>query len=797
MNQKVLKTLEFHKILELLASHAGSEGGRKACLALLPSCDQQEIEYLQQQTGDALTRLFGNEAVSFSGIKDVTPSVKRLDMGSTLSIEELLGIADLLEATRRIKAYAAKENDNIPDDSLTESFDCLMPLTPVLTEIRRCILSEDEISDDASSTLKQIRRNMRVTNDKIHSQLSQMVSSSYKSYLQDAVITMRNDRYCLPIKAEYKANVQGMIHDQSASGSTLFIEPAAIVKLNNDLKELHLQEEKEIEIILASLSAKCGEVTEQITLNYQTLTTLDFIFAKAALAMEQNATAPTLNTEGRIVIRQGRHPLLDKKTVVPTDMHLGREFDLLVITGPNTGGKTVALKTVGLLSLMGQSGLHIPALDRSEIAVFTEIFADIGDEQSIEQSLSTFSSHMTNTVSILEQADEHALCLFDELGAGTDPTEGAALAIAILTNLHDRNIRTMATTHYSELKLFALSTMGVENASCEFNVETLRPTYKLLIGVPGKSNAFAISSKLGLPDHIIADAKTHLDEQDESFEDVLTKLEANRVTIEKEKVEIEHYKQEIETLKDELKRKQEKLDASRDKIIAAANEEARDILQDAKDLADETIKNFQKYGNGKGSIQDMERARQKVRTKISNTGNALATKGMAGEGQRKQYKASDFKLGESVKVLSMGGLAGTVSSLPDAKGNVFVQCGILRSSINIKDLEIVDTPDITGPGIKSFGHGSKGKMDLSKSSAISTEINLLGLTVDEAIAKLDKYLDDAYLSHLPNVRIVHGKGTGALRTGIHTYLKRVQYIKEFHLGAFGEGDAGVTIVTFK
>ncbi len=796
MNQKVIKTLEFNKILEQLASHAGSEGGRQLCLSLVSSVDPQEIELLQTQTEDALTRLFRSEAISFSGIKDITPSIKRLDMGSSLSIEELLTIASLLEVLQRIKNYAVKANDSISDDSLTELFEQLVPLTHISSEIRRCILSEDEISDDASSTLKQIRRNMRITSDKIHSQLSQMVSSSYKSYLQDAVITMRNDRYCLPIKAEYKANVQGMIHDQSASGSTLFIEPAAIVKLNNDLKELQLQEAKEIEVILATLSAACGEVTEQLAENYRILIRLDFIFAKGSLAMEQNATRPIINTEGRIVIRQGRHPLLEQKTVVPIDIHIGRDFDLLIITGPNTGGKTVALKTVGLLSLMGQAGLHIPALDRSEISVFTEIFADIGDEQSIEQSLSTFSSHMTNTVSILEQADEHSLCLFDELGAGTDPTEGAALAMAILTDLHQRNIRTMATTHYSELKLYALSTPGVENASCEFNVDTLRPTYRLLIGVPGKSNAFAISSKLGLPDYIIENAKTHLDEQDESFEDVLSKLESNRVTIEKEKAEIEQYKREIEQLKDELKQKQEKLDASRDKILASAHEEARELLQDAKELADETIKNFQKYGSGKGTIQDMERARDKVRRKITKTESPLSLKSK--DPIRVAHKPSDFKLGESVKVLSMGGIKGTVNSLPDAKGNLFVQCGILRSSVNIKDLELIDTPDITGPGIqKTSGQPHNGKMDLSRSSSISTEINLLGMNVDEAVASLDKYLDDAYMSHLPTVRIVHGKGTGALRSGIHAYLRRVKYIKEFHLGTFGEGDAGVTIVTFQ
>ena len=791
MNEKVIRILEYNKITEQLASHASSQAGKDKCLSLLPLCDLAEIELAQKQTSDALSRLFKKGTISFSGAKSIIGAMKRLEMGSILSIEELLSIASLLESTNRAKTYARKETPDLPDDSLDTLFESLEPLTPISSEIRRCILSEEEISDDASPTLRQIRRNIKQTNDKIHSQLTSMVNSSYRTYLQDAVITMRNNRYCIPVKAEYKNNVQGMIHDQSSTGSTLFIEPEAVVKLNNELKELHLKEEQEIEVILAKLSESCSEYTEQITLNYHTMVELDFIFAKAALAMEQNATKPMYNTDGRIVIRQGRHPLIDKKAVVPTDIHIGRDFNLLIITGPNTGGKTVALKTVGLLTLMGQSGLHIPTLDRSELSIFTEVFADIGDEQSIEQSLSTFSSHMTNIVSILKHADDKSLCLFDELGAGTDPTEGAALAIAILTHLHEQGIRTIATTHYSELKLFALSTAGVENACCEFNVETLRPTYKLLIGIPGKSNAFAISSKLGLPDYIIDSARTHLSEQDESFEDVIAKLEHNRVAIEKEKVEIEQYRRDIEALKSDLEQKKEKLNASRDKILAEANEQARDILQDAKDMADETIRNFQKYGVGKGNIQEMEHDRQKLRDKISNTGSKLALK--KEDAGKKSYKPSDFKLGESVKILSMG-LTGTVSTLPDAKGNLFVQCGILRTAAHMDDLIIIDTPDITGPG---FRQRKTGKMDLSKSSSISSEINLLGMTVDEALAKLDKYLDDAYLSHLSSVRVVHGKGTGALRAGVHSHLKKVKYIKEYHLGAYGEGDTGVTIVTFK
>jgi len=631
------------------------------------------------------------------------------------------------------------------------------------------------------------------TNEKIHSQLTAMLNGSHRTYLQDAVITMRNNRYCIPVKAEYKGQVHGMVHDQSATGSTFFIEPAAVVNLNNQLKELELQEQEEIEVILAQLSARLAEHTEELTQNQKCMTLLDFIFAKGKLALEQNATEPLFNKKRYINIRKGRHPLLDKKKVVPIDIHLGRDFDLLVVTGPNTGGKTVSLKTVGLFTLMGQAGLHIPALDRSELSLFTEVYADIGDEQSIEQSLSTFSSHMTSIVHILEHADEHSLCLFDELGAGTDPTEGAALAIAILNHLHDRGIRTMATTHYSELKIYALSTSFVENACCEFNVETLQPTYRLLIGIPGKSNAFAISSKLGLPDDIINAAKEQISKENESFEDVIADLEQSRITIEKEQAEIAEYKARIRTLQEQLQNKNEKIDKAKDRILREANEQARSILQEAKDVADETIRDFNKVGVG-ADIKELEKKRQKVRDKISEKNQRLsAGKPEKKPDQKHTIDPKKLKKGDSVKIVSMG-LKGIVNTLPDAKGNLFVQCGIMRTQTNITDLVYAQEETITAP---SMQRTNTGKLKMSKAFNVSTEINLLGRTVDEAIAELDKYLDDAYLTHLPSVRVVHGKGTGALRNAVHNHLKRLKYVKDFRLGEYGEGDAGVTIVTFK
>lgn len=803
MNDKALRILEYHKIISLLVDKASSAPGKELCQKLTPMTDIREIETAQQQTADAFSRLVKGGRIHFSGNKDISFSIKSLEIGSALSAVELLKISASLACATRAKTFARTEHDEEITDSLQEYFANLEPLTPLQNEINRCIISEEEIADDASPTLKHIRRSINLTNEKIHSQLTNMVNGSYRTYLQDAVITMRNNRYCIPVKSEHKGNVPGMVHDQSSTGSTLFIEPAVVVDLNNQLKELALKEKDEIERILAELSATAGEHTEELANNYRLLTKLDFIFARAGLAIDMNASRPLFNQDRYINIRKGRHPLLDKKKVVPIDISLGKDFDLLVVTGPNTGGKTVSLKTVGLFALMGQSGLHIPALDRSELGIFTEVYADIGDEQSIEQNLSTFSAHMTNTISILKNADEDSLCIFDELGAGTDPTEGAALAIAILKNLHDKGIRTMATTHYSELKVFALTTSYVENACCEFDVETLRPTYRLLIGIPGKSNAFAISSKLGLPDEIIASAREHISEDDESFEDLLADLETSRRTIENERNEIQRYKAEIESLKKKLEQKQERLDAQKDKILREANEEARKILQEAKDVADETIRDFQKVSVNKTSIQELEKARTKVRDKISEKNAKLST--VQEKPTHKILKPTQIKPGDMVKVVSMG-LKGTVSSKPDAKGDLFVQCGIIRSKVNIKDLVLINEDVMSGIATYKKGFGGAGSakrssgggnIGMSKAATLSTEINLLGKTVDEALSELDKYLDDAYLSHAPSVRIVHGKGTGALRQAVQQHLKRVSYVKSFHLGEYGEGDAGVTIAEFK
>ena len=794
MNPKALKTLEYNKIIDKLTEFAGSALAKEMCRNLQPSTDLYEIQALQKETSDALSRIYQKGAVSFRGVRDIRGSIKRLEIGAIIGINELLSICSLLDVCSKVKAYSRNDRDPDFEDSLEAMFQALQPLTPVSSEIRRCIASEEELNDDASPALFKIRRSMRQINDKVHAQLQTMVNGSARTYLQDAVVTMRNGRYCIPVKAEHRGQIPGMIHDQSSTGSTLFVEPMAVIKLNNDLRELELKEEKEIEMILATLSARCGEETEALRDDLDLLTKLDFIFARAQLSRSMNGTQPDFNEEGRILIKKGRHPLLDKKKVVPIDIQLGKDFELLIITGPNTGGKTVSLKTVGLFTLMGQAGLHIPAFDHSELSVFHEVFADIGDEQSIEQSLSTFSAHMTNTVSILKEADDRSLVLFDELGAGTDPTEGAALAIAILSNLHRRGSRVMATTHYSELKVFALSTPGVENGCCEFDVETLRPTYRLLIGVPGKSNAFAISQKLGLSQDIIEEAKTHLTKQDEDFEDLLADLEQKRVTIEQESDQINSYKEEIRELKQRLESKQEKLDLSRDKILREANEQARNILQEAKDYADTTIRNFQKYGKAAGvSAKDMEKERGKLREKMSTVDKKLSAKNAAPKKSHKQLTAKDLHIGDSIKVLSLN-LKGTVSTLPDAKGNLFVQMGILRSQVNIRDLEKLDDTVITGGNFSKTG---SGKIKMSKSASVSTEINLLGKTVDEAIMELDKYLDDAYIAHLPSVRIVHGKGTGALRKGVHNYLRRQKHVKSYRLGEFGEGDAGVTIVEFK
>ena len=794
MNEKVLHTLEYNKILDQLTEYTFSADAKSRCQKLRPITDRAQIEQLQQQTSDALSRLFKYGSLSFSGVTDIRDSLKRLEIGGALSAIELLRVCSLLESAKRAKAFARSQDDNDqPDDSLTSLFAGIEPLTPLYDEIRRCILSEDEIADDASSTLHSIRRSMRGMNDKIRAQMNSMINNTTtRSYLQDTVITMRDGRYCLPVKAEAKSLVPGMIHDQSSTGSTLFIEPMAVVNLNNEYKELQLREQEEIEVILAGLSNLTASYATQLLADYELLTELDFIFARAAFAQTYNGVAPLFNDDGRIHIRKGRHPLLDPKKVVPIDVRLGEDFRLLIVTGPNTGGKTVSLKTVGLLTLMGQSGLHIPASERSELGIFDEVFADIGDEQSIEQSLSTFSSHMVNIIRILEQVNDRSLVLFDELCAGTDPTEGAALAISILSKLHLYGARIMATTHYSELKVYALSTPGVENACCEFDVATLSPTYRLLIGIPGKSNAFAISEKLGLPSDLITDAKGRISKSEGDFEDLIADLEKSRSTIEREQLEINQYKAEIESLKEKLEQKQERLDSSRDKILREANEQAYNILKEAKDVADETIRNFNKYGKAGAPVSEMEKERTKLRGKMDKAAQKMSEQKKASVPNHNVPKK--LRIGDSVKVISMN-LKGTVHSLPNARGDLYVQMGILRSLVNINDLILLE--EDAAPGTKKFQKTSAGKIKMSKSASVSTEINLIGKTTDEAIPLLDKYLDDAYLAHLPSVRIVHGKGTGALRNAVQAHLKRLKYVKSFHLGEFGEGDAGVTIAEFK
>lgn len=788
MNRKSLTTLEYNKIIDKLQSFAVSRDAKNKAAKLVPMTDIDKINVCLTETGDAVSRLYAKGCASFSGVSDVMGSVKRLEVGSCLNAHELLQISGVLSAAKAHKTHYEETQD-----SLTPLYDSLDPVPSLYAQIKKCIISEDEISDDASANLKDIRRNIRLANDRIHTELNKILNNqALRNCLQDYVITSRQGRYCLPVKAEYKSQVPGMVHDQSATGSTIFIEPAAVVKLNNDIRELELKEEAEIQVILADLSAQAAEYTEQIATDYKVLVKLDFIFAKAQLARNWHCTAPVMNTEHYTNIKQGRHPLIDPEKVVPIDINLGKDFNLLIITGPNTGGKTVSLKTVGLLTLMAQAGLYIPALDHSQIGIFNNIFADIGDEQSIEQSLSTFSSHMTNTIHILKNATSDSLILFDEIGAGTDPTEGAALAISILNDLHQRGITTMATTHYSEIKIYALTTPGVENACCEFDVASLKPTYRLLIGVPGKSNAFAISKRLGLPEYLIDDAARRMDAEDIHFEDIISDLETSRATIRKEQEEIARYKKEITDLKAELKAKQQRLDERTDKIIKKANQEAAEILKEAKEYADETIKTMNKHGL---SVKELEKQRTAVRDKINKSQEKLAVKAAP----PKAHKASDiseFKDGIYVRILSMN-LTGTVVGTPNTKGEVTVAVGSLTTKAKINNLEIITDykePEESKSGKSSTG---QGRIKMSKSASISPEINLLGFTVDEAVAKLDKYLDDAYISKLSQVRIVHGKGTGALRAGITAYLKGIPYIRNFRLGEAEEGDAGVTIVEFK
>lgn len=792
MNKRSLRILEYNKIIDMLIPHAGSPLGQKLCKHLKPSTEHNEILQLQEETRDALTRLYKQGGISFSGVTDIGMSLKRLEVEATLGASELLDIARLLDTTLSVRQYGVSQEEEHEPDCLDSRFLELMPLEHISREIHRCILSENEIADDASSELKTIRRSKKQINDKIHSQLLSIVNTQdNKDLLQESLITMRNGRYCIPVKQEYKSSFPGMIHDRSSSGSTLFVEPMAVVNLNNELKELDNKEQVEIQRILSALSEQVGFEQDSLESNVQILTNLDFIFARAKLAKTYQGTEPIFNTRGYIHIKQGRHPLLDKNTVVPIDITLGDAYTMLIVTGPNTGGKTVSLKTVGLFTLMGQSGLHIPAFEGSELCVFQDVFADIGDEQSIEQSLSTFSSHMSNIVYIVKHSTPNTLVLFDELGGGTDPVEGAALAIAILNHLRLQGIRCMATTHYSELKTFALSTEGIENASCEFDVASLQPTYRLMIGIPGKSNAFAISQKLGLPEQIISDARNQLDASALDFESLISDLENSRKTIEEEEQKIAAYKEEVETLRNQLKAKQESLEQQRTKLLKNAREEAMEILEEAKTLADQSIRKYQKWERNpaKADSKAMEAERSKLRDKMKSIDGAMNRK-------KKQRKSSqrpeDFQIGDTVYVISMDA-TGTVLSLPNAKQEISVQIGILHITLPITDCEITEAPK------EAPAKSSKGthRMNLERATSIHPDINVIGLTVDEAVSRIDKYLDDALLSNLSQVTIIHGKGTGALRKGIHEYLKRQKHVAEFRNGEFGEGDMGVTIVELR
>ncbi len=793
MNEKVLQTLEYNKIIDQLVSFASSPSGREFCQNLKPQTDRDWIETTQRETSDALTHILTKGELSFYGIRDIRPSLKRLDIGSSLGSHELLDIAKLLSGAASVKNYfrQALREDDSTGDSLDERYQLIEPLSPLMQEIRRCIPDRDTIADDASAGLSQVRRQLKLTNDRIHEQLNSILSGSARSMLQDSIITMRNGRYCLPVKAEYRSSFRGMLHDQSATGSTLFIEPAAVVKLNNDIRQLELQEQEEIDKILADLSNLAAEQSFFLEQDYRVLCELDFIFARAMLSKKMRGTRPLFPVEGYIEIKKGRHPLIDAKKVVPIDIHIGKDFSLLVVTGPNTGGKTVSLKTVGLFCLMGQAGLHIPAFDNSSLKIFDEIYADIGDEQSIEQSLSTFSSHMVNTVSILEKADSNSLVLFDELGAGTDPTEGAALATAILANLHKRGCLVMATTHYSELKLYALQTPDVQNACCEFDISTLQPTYRLLIGIPGKSNAFAISGKLGLSSEIIEDAKERVSSDAQNFEDVLSDLEASRIKLEQEHKTISENRKEISQLKKELREKTEKLEQSREKILQNANQEASRILAEAKTVADDTIRKYTKWAKSDRHIQEMEKERAELRNRMNKHQNQSGSKPQ--KRKKKSIKASDLMIGSNVHILTLNA-DGTVSTLPNEKGDLFVQAGLLRTQVNIKDLELLPEEK---PKQTEKRHSGSGKIRIDKAASVHQEVNLIGMTVDEAMPVLNKYLDDAYLAHMTQVTVIHGRGTGALRKAVHQQLARLKYVKSYRLGEFGEGDMGVTIVTFK
>lgn len=794
MNKKALQTLEYPKILSQLAHYAVSSMGKDKARALTPSIDREEIQAFQRETSDAASMIIRKGGIPLGGLKDIRAALKRVRIGGILSMEELLHTADVLRVCHKVKSYARRENEEEGYSSLEPLFQNIQPLPHLEKEITRCIISEEEMADEASSALRDIRRKMKNLQERVKQQLHNIIHSSrYKNMLQDSVVTIRNQRYCVPIKQEYRSSFPGMVHDQSATGSTVFIEPMAVVQMNNELKESQAQEAIEIEKILQELSAMVAENLDILESNLSLLTQLDFIFAKGQLSLHMRGSEPIFNNQGRIYIKKARHPLLNPETVVPIDIYLGKDFTTLVITGPNTGGKTVTLKTLGLFTLMGQSGLHIPAFDGSELSVFDEVFADIGDEQSIEQSLSTFSSHMTNIVNILEEVTDQSLVLFDELGAGTDPTEGAALAMSILQYLHQRQIRTVATTHYSELKVYALSTEGIENASCEFDVHTLRPTYRLLIGIPGKSNAFAISRRLGLPEYIINDAKEFLEHEDVHFEDVITDLEISRKAVLAEQERAARYRKEVEGLKVQIEDQKQKIQQQKDKILREAREQARQELQEAKDEADRMIQEMRKSFKEHQltlSQKRLEEGRAGIREKLEEVEGKLAQNIFVKKNFRKPL--TNVQPGQEVFLPSFN-QRGSVLTLPDDKGEVMVQVGIIKMKIHLSQLTLSDTSAEN----KKTSYSIRTAGVKSKAQNISSELDVRGEMVEEAIENVDKYLDDVYLSKLPQVTIIHGKGTGALRQAIQQHLKRHPLVKSYRLGKFGEGESGVTIIEMK
>ena len=786
MNSKTLRVLEFNKIIDKLRQYASSDLGKAIVDKLEPSTDINEIKLNQRETSEAVSMILKKGSLGLGGLRNVGEYIKRVNISGVLNIEELLHIGDFLRVSRRAKDYAKSESKNDSFPVLEPQFNSIETVADLEREIERCIPSPTEVADDASRALREIRRNIKIANDRIKEQLNSIIhSNTYKNMLQEAVITIRNERYCVPIKQEYKNAFAGLIHDQSATGATVFIEPISIVQLNNKIKELHNKEKIEVERILALLSAKVAENGDVILANADILAHIDFVFAKAELSVKMNGTEPKFNTKGYVNIKKARHPLLDSATVVPTNIYIGGKFNTLLITGPNTGGKTVSLKTLGLFTLMGQAGLHISAFDNSELAVFDDVFADIGDEQSIEQSLSTFSGHMTNIVSILNSVTPNSLVLIDELGAGTDPTEGAALAISIIKYLHAFGARTAVTTHYSELKVFALTTDGIENASCEFDVETLRPTYRLLIGVPGKSNAFAISQRLGLPEHIINEAKEVLSHEDIRFEDVITDLEISRKSLVIEQEKAEEYRKEAQRLRSEAQKQRNKLDEQREKIIRQANEKARAIISDAKDEADVIIKEMRKLQKEGINAKTLEEQRSKLKEKMSKAESKLVDK--------KTYKVPDKLVkGDRVKIHSLN-QSGIVSVPPNKNGDVVIKAGIMTVTVNIKDLSLDTNEEQLTYQPKKYANNISRR----KRSNVSAEVDLRGMMALEALDKLDKYLDDVYLAGLSPVTIIHGKGTGALRKAVHEYLRTNPRVKSYRLGQYGEGEAGVTVVEMK